>query len=111
MKSKAQAEASGMQGEHRLTSSGCRGVGCGGHDLCFLILYEDSSRMLHSRLSYLLARHLDCLSFRGGGLLVSVGNSPSLKEASRPLSSEQGWMGICGPQTSVSPYALLFSQE
>lgn len=94
MNSKAQAEASGRQGEHRFASSGCRGVRWGGHGLRFLILYEDSSRMLHSGLSYLLARHLDCLSFLGGGLLVSVGNSSSLKEA---LSSEQGCMGICGP--------------
>lgn len=82
-----------------------------GDDLSFLILYKDSSRTPHSGQSYLLARHLDCLFFLGGGPLVLAGNNPSLKEASRPVSSERGWMEICSPQTSVSLYALLFSQE
>lgn len=108
MKSKTQAEVSGMQREHRL--------------------HQDVE--VRGRVSMTLASSsymkipLECftvgcpssrpgiltVSFLGGGLSVSVGDSASLKEASRPLSSEQGWMGIYNLQTSASPYALLFSQ-
>lgn len=103
--------------EHRLHQD-AEGEGRGGEGMTL----ASSSYMktppegLNSGLSYLLARHLDCLFFLGGGPLVSAGNSPGYKEASRSLSlgggvrGGGGW-GFVDPQTSASPYALLFRQE